>query len=365
MTATVFREGHDAVGASVALTAPDGAVTRTRMRRFGARAGPLGGDGHPDVDRRLDVLRRGLERPLRHLGARGRGEDPARAGRRSWCARRGRGCWSAAARWCPPTPSRCWTRPRSPPCATPTWRASTGSPPALADEVHDLLHAHPLRELVSPSPAQDLWVDRERALYGSWYEFFPRSEGADVDVTPPRSGTFRTAAGAAARGRRDGLRHRLPAADPPDRHRVPQGPEQHPHARPARPRLALGDRLRRGWPRRDPPGPRHGGGLRGLRRADPRARHGGRPGPRAAGLPRPPLGQRAPRVVHRAGGRLDRLRREPAEEVPGHLPGQLRPRPRGHLRRGAADRAAVGLPRASRCSGSTTRTPSRCSSGSG
>jgi starch synthase (maltosyl-transferring) len=37
-------------------------------------------------------------------------------------------------------------------------------------------------------------VDRERALYGAWYEFFPRSEGAQVDQVPPVSGTLRTAA---------------------------------------------------------------------------------------------------------------------------------------------------------------------------
>ena len=42
-----------------------------------------------------------------------------------------------------------------------------------------------------------LRVERRRALYGSWYEFFPRSEGAVVDPEgkqPPRSGTLRTAA---------------------------------------------------------------------------------------------------------------------------------------------------------------------------
>ena len=49
----------------------------------------------------------------------------------------------------------------------------------------------------------------------------------------------------------------------------------------------------------------------------------------------------ASRVVHHAGRRHDRLRREPAEEVPGHLPAQLRQRPAGHLPRGAAHRAAL------------------------
>jgi starch synthase (maltosyl-transferring) len=63
---------------------------------------------------------------------------------------------------------------------------------ALAPEAVALLTAFPLRELVTASPTRTVWVDRRRALYGSWYEFFPRSEGASYD--PPRSGTFATAA---------------------------------------------------------------------------------------------------------------------------------------------------------------------------
>ena len=70
---------------------------------------------------------------------------------------------------------------------------------ALADAaaVHEALAVRPVRELVTRSEPMPLRVDRERALFGSWYEFFPRSEGAEVDPTgerAPRSGTFRTAA---------------------------------------------------------------------------------------------------------------------------------------------------------------------------
>ena len=57
-----------------------------------------------------------------------------------------------------------------------------------------------------------------------------------------------------------------------------------------------------------------------------------------------PWVKRAPGVVHHAARRHDRLRREPAEEVPGHLPAQLRQRPGGHPGRGAAGRAALGRP---------------------
>jgi starch synthase (maltosyl-transferring) len=65
---------------------------------------------------------------------------------------------------------------------------------ALADDVVALLTAHPIRELVTPSEPHQVWVDRQRALYGAWYELFPRSEGAAPDADGVlRSGTFRTA----------------------------------------------------------------------------------------------------------------------------------------------------------------------------
>ncbi|MFE1249330.1 maltotransferase domain-containing protein, partial [Streptomyces sp. NPDC058735] len=48
---------------------------------------------------------------------------------------------------------------------------------ALTPEVGEVLGRHPLRDPVSSSEPLPLLVERERALYGSWYEFFPRSEG--------------------------------------------------------------------------------------------------------------------------------------------------------------------------------------------
>jgi starch synthase (maltosyl-transferring) len=60
-----------------------------------------------------------------------------------------------------------------------------------------ILTTWPLRELVTRSKPLTVQVDRERALYGSWYEFFPRSEGVQIDPMgrrAPASGTLRTAA---------------------------------------------------------------------------------------------------------------------------------------------------------------------------
>ncbi len=64
--------------------------------------------------------------------------------------------------------------------------------PIMATSLVAALEASPLRELLTTSTAYQIAVDRQRALYSSWYEFFPRSEGASLD--PPRSGTLKQAA---------------------------------------------------------------------------------------------------------------------------------------------------------------------------
>src|SRR5690349_21840616 len=65
-----------------------------------------------------------------------------------------------------------------------------------AHELMTVLAAHPLRELVTVEGPYPMYADRPRALFSSWYEFFPRSEGATYDEKTGRttSGTFRTAA---------------------------------------------------------------------------------------------------------------------------------------------------------------------------
>ena len=78
--------------------------------------------------------------------------------------------------------------------ALPPWdRLSAASAPG----VQAILAQYPLRDLVSRSARYPVIVHRPRALYGAWYEFFPRSEGVEIDpmgYREPRSGTFRTAA---------------------------------------------------------------------------------------------------------------------------------------------------------------------------
>src|SRR5215472_3566437 len=68
---------------------------------------------------------------------------------------------------------------------------------AFSSEVTQALAEFPVRDLMTHSAWSPLIVHRQRALYGSWYEFFPRSEGAKIDPLgrrKPVSGTLATAA---------------------------------------------------------------------------------------------------------------------------------------------------------------------------
>ena len=61
--------------------------------------------------------------------------------------------------------------------------------------VKEFLGSHPIRRLASISEKYPIRADHSRALVGSWYEFFPRSEGAILNRDGSKiSGTFKTAA---------------------------------------------------------------------------------------------------------------------------------------------------------------------------
>jgi starch synthase (maltosyl-transferring) len=197
VTATVFREGHDAVAANVVWTAPDGADDSgplNRMVRYGeepdrwlttvvpdreglwtfrveAWSDPLAtwrhavevkieaGQGPEDLANDLEEGARLLDR----VASEGAGHL--------------RESVEAAAAALRDTDLELTARVA----------------PALTPSMQSLLQEHPVRELVTSTPRYEVWVDRPRALYGSWYEFFPRSEGPVVGGTPTH-GTFATAA---------------------------------------------------------------------------------------------------------------------------------------------------------------------------
>ena len=66
---------------------------------------------------------------------------------------------------------------------------------ATSDQVAGILSARPIASLTTTSREHLIDVERERAGVASWYEFFPRSEGAKRRADGSwASGTFRTAA---------------------------------------------------------------------------------------------------------------------------------------------------------------------------
>ncbi|MBO0677912.1 alpha-1,4-glucan--maltose-1-phosphate maltosyltransferase [Mycolicibacterium sp. S2-37] len=76
---------------------------------------------------------------------------------------------------------------------------------ALAPEVTELLEQYPLRELITRGDQYGIWVDRPLARFGSWYEFFPRSTGGWDSQGNPVHGTFATATKALPRIARMGF----------------------------------------------------------------------------------------------------------------------------------------------------------------
>jgi starch synthase (maltosyl-transferring) len=64
---------------------------------------------------------------------------------------------------------------------------------ALSEPIQRYMWANPLRDLVTRGRKYQMWVDRSKALYGSWYEFFPRSTGGVDESGKAVHGTFDTA----------------------------------------------------------------------------------------------------------------------------------------------------------------------------
>ena len=70
---------------------------------------------------------------------------------------------------------------------------------ALSEEVAGILHSHPLRDLLVEGAIHEVYVERRAALYNSWYELFPRSTGGWDEEGNPVHGTFDTTAKALER----------------------------------------------------------------------------------------------------------------------------------------------------------------------
>ena len=199
----MFREGHDAVGASV--------VVRDAGRAQGAvvrmEPGAPGTDRwHADVvarpPRGVVVRGRGVERPV---SRRGTTPSPSKI-------EAGQGAEDLANDF--ETGARLFDQLARPLPKDERPRAVAAAPRAAR---HHARRRPPRRararrlpaatrrtttrcaSTVTSSPRYPLWIDRPRALFGSWYEFFPRSIGAELagdpvaPARPARHGTFKDA----------------------------------------------------------------------------------------------------------------------------------------------------------------------------
>ncbi|MXQ58220.1 maltotransferase domain-containing protein, partial [Streptomyces sp. XHT-2] len=190
VTATVFREGHDAVAANVVLKDPEGRPGPfTPLRELSPGSDRWGAEVVADAPGRWTYRVEAWGDPVttwRHVAT---VKVPAGIDT-GLVLEEGADLFARAAAGVPRDAGQkvileavATLRDDTLPCAT---RLAA----ALTPEVDAVLAKHPLRELVTSSEPLPLLVERERALYGSWYEFFPRSEG-----TPEQPhGTFDTAA---------------------------------------------------------------------------------------------------------------------------------------------------------------------------
>ncbi|MEU8958079.1 alpha-1,4-glucan--maltose-1-phosphate maltosyltransferase [Streptomyces sp. NPDC048518] len=194
VTATVFREGHEAVAANVVLRDPEGRPGPwTPMRELAPGTDRWGADVTPDAEGRWTYAVEAWGDPLTTWRHHARIKIPAGLDT-DLVLEEGARLHERAAAGVPRTERAVVVG------AARALRDTDLSPAArlaaaLTPEVEAVLDRHPLRELVTSSEELPLVVERRRALYGAWYEFFPRSEGAVVRPgAPPVSGTFRTAA---------------------------------------------------------------------------------------------------------------------------------------------------------------------------
>ncbi|MEV7102515.1 alpha-1,4-glucan--maltose-1-phosphate maltosyltransferase [Streptomyces atroolivaceus] len=178
VSATVFREGHDAVAANVVLCDPNGRPGPwTPMRELAPGTDRWGADVTPESEGRWTYTVEAWSDPVSTWRAHAQIKIPAGIDT-ELVFEEGAGLYARAAEGVPKKDGR-----EAVLSAVDALR-DTNRPPAsrlaaaLASEVAEALGRHPLRELVTASRPLPLTVERRRALYGSWYELFPRSEGA-------------------------------------------------------------------------------------------------------------------------------------------------------------------------------------------
>lgn len=193
--ATVFREGHDAFGASAVLVRPDGTVhSRARMVDIAPGLDRYEGWVVPDAEGQWTFLVEGWSDPYGTWAHDARIKVPAGLDVALVLAEGERLLARASATM--PDEDAATVRAAAAAVADERTRPEDRLAAGVSDEVVAALARTPLRDLVSASADYPLLVDRPLALAGAWYEMFPRSHGAHRDPVTGRwvSGTLRSAA---------------------------------------------------------------------------------------------------------------------------------------------------------------------------
>ncbi|KDQ69602.1 alpha-1,4-glucan--maltose-1-phosphate maltosyltransferase [Streptomyces halstedii] len=178
VSATVFREGHDAVAADVVLCDPSGRPGPwTPMRELAPGTDRWGAEVTPDSEGHWTFTVEAWSDPVTTWRAHARIKVPAGVDTDLVFAE-GAELYERAASGVPKREGREAVLAAVDALRDQGRPAGARLAAALTAEVDAALGRHPLRELVTASRPHPLVVERRRALYGSWYELFPRSEGA-------------------------------------------------------------------------------------------------------------------------------------------------------------------------------------------
>ncbi|WP_375433201.1 alpha-1,4-glucan--maltose-1-phosphate maltosyltransferase [uncultured Friedmanniella sp.] len=192
--ATVFREGHDAVNATVVLTDPTGAERREPMHP----STPAGFDWWAaevtlETEGRWSFRVEGWDDPWATWVHTAEIKIPAGIDVTLVCTE-GKALFATSAASATTAGDEAAARllREAHAALDSDQQVEDRLEVVLSDEVRAAMAAYGPRLLTSPSPDYPIFVDRRAALYASWYEFFPRSQGARFDSDTQRwvSGTF-------------------------------------------------------------------------------------------------------------------------------------------------------------------------------
>ena len=201
VTATVWREGHDAVAATVVWWGPDGRERTTRMTEVGAGLDRFAATIVPDAAGtwtfRVDAW-----------------GDPWATWTHAASVKQAAGQSASELANDLEIGARLLDRKAGRKGALVDARKALRDTklsldkrlaPALGAEVQQAMHDDPVRELLTEGVPHVIAVDRDRAAFGSWYELFPRSTGGVDTNGEPKHGTLKTTAKALDRVARMGF----------------------------------------------------------------------------------------------------------------------------------------------------------------